>query len=218
MNNKGITLVALVVTIIVLLILAGVTISAIFGNQSIIEKSAEAKQTSERAEAKELAQMDIMAYTADKIANNQDASLDDSKVKTILTGKSYVKDGQPGNGSFLTEKGEYEIPYSELYTPTEPTSTTKYGLSDDGTVFIGKPANGQNGCNGNVEFADGQKFTSGHFILVENYDGLYPQEDAYFVWDESPYGEITEGSDCFSNCDNFDIYYTDGTFFTSVSL
>lgn len=67
--------------------------------------------------------MDIMEYIADKTANHQDASLDDIKVKAILTGKSYVKDGQPGNESFITAKGEYEIPYSELYTASNPQST-----------------------------------------------------------------------------------------------
>ena len=57
-----------------------------------------------------------MAWITEKTANHQDASLDDKKVKEILTGKSYVKNGQPGNESFFTAKGEYEIPYSELYT------------------------------------------------------------------------------------------------------
>ncbi len=67
-----------------------------------------------------------MAWITEKTANHEDASLDDSKVKEILTGKSYVKNGQPGNESFITDKGEYEIPYSELYTATTPT--IKYGL------------------------------------------------------------------------------------------
>ena len=40
--NKGITLVALVVTIIVLLILAGVTITSLLGDDGIIKKAGEA--------------------------------------------------------------------------------------------------------------------------------------------------------------------------------
>lgn len=128
-NEKAITLISLVITIIVLLILAGISISMLAGDNSILQKSTEAKRTTERAEAKEQAQMDIMAYIADKTANHQDASLDDEKVKGILTGKSYVKDGQPGNESFTTAKGEYVIPYSELYqasnvTPSDPVTTT----------------------------------------------------------------------------------------------
>ena len=129
MNNKkkslkasnGITLIALVITIIVLLILAGISISMLAGDNSILQKSTEAKRTTERAEAKEQAQMDIMAYIADKTANHQDASLDDTKVKGILTGKSYVKTANAT--SFITAKGEYEIPYSELYTVSDKTPT-----------------------------------------------------------------------------------------------
>ena len=42
-ENKGITLVALVITVIVLIILAGVTISLVVGDNGIITKSKEAK-------------------------------------------------------------------------------------------------------------------------------------------------------------------------------
>lgn len=49
-NNKGITLIALIITIIVLLILAGVTINSIRVNDGIVNKSYEAKTKSEHAE------------------------------------------------------------------------------------------------------------------------------------------------------------------------
>ena len=53
-NNKaGITLIALIVTIIVLLILAGVSINLLLGDNGIITKAKEAKYD---AEAKELFQ------------------------------------------------------------------------------------------------------------------------------------------------------------------
>lgn len=121
-TSNGITLIALVITIIVLLILAGISISMLSGDNSILQKATEAKQTSERAEAKEQAQMDIMAYIADKTVNHQDTSLDDSKVKEILSdNKSYVKAANAT--SFITAKGEYEIPYSELYTANDKTPT-----------------------------------------------------------------------------------------------
>ena len=50
-NNKGITLVVLVVTIVVLLILAGVSINLVLGNNGIIAKAQEAK--TKQAEASE---------------------------------------------------------------------------------------------------------------------------------------------------------------------
>lgn len=52
-NQKGITLIALVVTIIVLLILAGISISAINPNNGIIEKAANARDDWNGANEKE---------------------------------------------------------------------------------------------------------------------------------------------------------------------
>ena len=53
-NNKGITLVALVVTIVVLLILAGVSINLVLGNNGIIAKAQEAKTKSAEASENDL--------------------------------------------------------------------------------------------------------------------------------------------------------------------
>ena len=51
-STKGITLVALVITIIILLILAGISISTLT-NTGIFEKAKEAKQKSENAQKEE---------------------------------------------------------------------------------------------------------------------------------------------------------------------
>ena len=48
-RERGITLIALVVTIVVLLILAGVSINALFGNSGIIEKAKEAQSKMDKA-------------------------------------------------------------------------------------------------------------------------------------------------------------------------
>ena len=49
-NVKGITLIALVVTIVVLLILAGISISMLTGENGIIKRAVGAKEESEKAE------------------------------------------------------------------------------------------------------------------------------------------------------------------------
>ena len=56
-NNKGITLIALVVTIIVLLILAGVSISMLTGQNGILNRVAEAKEKTEKAQKDEKEKM-----------------------------------------------------------------------------------------------------------------------------------------------------------------
>ena len=60
-TNKGITLIALVITIIVLLILAGVTIAMITGENGILTKTTEAKNKTAEAAAKEKVQTEVMA-------------------------------------------------------------------------------------------------------------------------------------------------------------
>ena len=47
-RNGGITLIALVITIIVLLILAGVTITALSGDNGILTRAADAKEQTEK--------------------------------------------------------------------------------------------------------------------------------------------------------------------------
>ena len=59
-NEKGITLIALVITIIVLLILAGVTIAMLTGNNGILTKVGEAKQKSNKAEVYEELQLVVL--------------------------------------------------------------------------------------------------------------------------------------------------------------
>ena len=55
--NRGITLIALVITIVVLLILAGVTIATLTGDNGILTKAQEAKTKTEEAQKQEEAQL-----------------------------------------------------------------------------------------------------------------------------------------------------------------
>ena len=64
-NSKGITLVALVVTIIVLLILAGVSLRLVAGGDGIMNRAKNAADTNYRAEAKEEAELLIANYVSD---------------------------------------------------------------------------------------------------------------------------------------------------------
>ena len=130
-TNKGITLIALVITIIVLLILAAVSIATLTGQNGILTQANKAKEQTEIAEAKERAQLDIAAWRADKLAKNESIDLTNDVIKSILTGKDYV--GTAGDTSFTTAKNGYEINYSDLYnnatggsgeTPTPPEGVT----------------------------------------------------------------------------------------------
>ena len=64
-ESKGITLVALVVTIIILLILAAVTLSLVAGSEGILNKAANAVDITVIAEGKETAELLAVTYTSD---------------------------------------------------------------------------------------------------------------------------------------------------------
>ena len=67
-NNKGITLIALVVTIIVLLILAGVSIAMLTGDNGIISNSQTAKENTLKAQAKEEISMALNSIKTEVLA------------------------------------------------------------------------------------------------------------------------------------------------------
>lgn len=69
-SKKGITLVALVITIVVLLILAGVSINLVVGNQGILTKTKKADEDAKQAAIKEQIDLALTNYQIEKIAND----------------------------------------------------------------------------------------------------------------------------------------------------
>ncbi len=67
-EQKGITLIALVITIIVLLILAGVSIAMLTGQNGILTRANEAKQDTAVAEVVERINMELNAVYADALS------------------------------------------------------------------------------------------------------------------------------------------------------
>ena len=85
-KEKGITLIALVITIIVLLILAGVSIATLTGENGILKKANEAKDKTNIANVKEMAQTDILGYQAE----NESEEITIGQLKDVLS--KYFKD------------------------------------------------------------------------------------------------------------------------------
>ena len=84
-KNKGITLVALVVTIVVLLILAGVSINLVLGNNGIIAKAKEAKTKSAEASENDLKGMNGLIEQMESTLNggSSDTKEDDELGKLV---------------------------------------------------------------------------------------------------------------------------------------
>ena len=69
-NNKGITLIALVITIIIILILTGISIQMLSGNNGILTRAKDAKVQMGDAKDTELIQMSIIESSLEKGAPN----------------------------------------------------------------------------------------------------------------------------------------------------
>ena len=75
-NKKGITLVALVVTIVVLLILAGVSINLVLGDNGIINKAKDAKEKSAEASKNDVIGMEELVQELENAANGGETEQD----------------------------------------------------------------------------------------------------------------------------------------------
>ena len=121
-NNKGITLVALVVTIVVLLILAGVSINLVLGNNGIIAKAKEAQRESAEASQNDLKGMNgLVSEMEGALAGNGS------------TGSGSGNGGAGGSGAG-TKVPEAATAETAPYFP-DNTFTKKEGTIDTGLVI-----------------------------------------------------------------------------------
>lgn len=74
-RKEGITLIALVVTIIVLIILAGVSISLVLGNNGIVTKAKQGKATYQEASVLEKVEMALVEYNMEKLENTEEGEV-----------------------------------------------------------------------------------------------------------------------------------------------
>ena len=102
-NTKGITLVALIITVIILLILAGVTISLVIGDNGLITKSKQGVEESEMASIKEKAELTLDDLEFDHV-------LRDTNVNTLTQLK---KLNSAFDGSYL--QGNKVVVNNEKY-------------------------------------------------------------------------------------------------------
>ena len=78
-REKGITLIALVITIIVLLILAGITINSVIGSKGILNNAKKATTAYTNAEAKEKAALILQEYEIQKAAAEAEGKTPESE-------------------------------------------------------------------------------------------------------------------------------------------
>ena len=108
-KESGITLMALIVTIIVLLILAGISISMLAGDNGIIKKATEAAEVTETATIKEQIQLAVLDALTQGLGKITSTEVLDNSLQNYVE-KEYNLTGDPENGWTITVP-EKEITY-----------------------------------------------------------------------------------------------------------
>ena len=124
---KGITLIALVITIIVLLILAGVAISMLTGENGILKQATSAKDTTDKSEFEEQVKLAVMASKV-----NDKGAIDLTTLEAEIgkiKGTEITKNGTENNLPWTVKKGSYEV------TITEDGNTSNIEKDNDDDVM-----------------------------------------------------------------------------------
>ena len=118
-KKEGITLIALVITVIVLLILAAISITMLTGDNSILKRAVDAKERTERAEIIESAKTELLG----DIAENRGGNIKKTQLVAVLNKyfKNIESNAIPDEISnkndieLTTLDGKYNILLSEIY-------------------------------------------------------------------------------------------------------
>lgn len=215
-TTRGITLIALVVTIVVLLILAGITISLVFSENGVIKKAGEAKEETRGATVEEARDMWELDKSLTQYVGGSSQSLDElldsleSQKSITAEEKAQIKEtGSVTIGSRtitfntartlveLYDAGELKIgDYVNYQNPTSGSYTslgTKTGMSeliDDGsdTDQIFNVANNQLTWRvlGKDEATGGIKLIAGSPMKRES-NTAYPENPYYYMYGANGY-------------------------------
>lgn len=141
-NNKGITMIALIITIIILLILAGVTIAFLTGENGILNKASTAAETAKKANAEERLKVELMAIQTEDLIDGKEAnldSLDANKEQLSEKGIAIAKSGTPRDVTLdgYTFKVKNDLTIEGDGTGTSSGGSSSSGSGSSGDTIIG---------------------------------------------------------------------------------
>ena len=171
-KNGGITLIALVITIIVLLILAGVTIAALSGDNGILTRAKEAKEKTEQAQKKEEKTLSNMENILG-IYKFKNININDTNPGGVVPENSIVLESDANKGIVIKDKNNNEwvwvevpktVVFSGLTIDTTTLTDENYTAMKDKLIeYVGIYRNGaasQNYSDGTDEWYEGCGLTS----------------------------------------------------------
>ena len=134
-NKSGITLIALVVTIIVLLILAGVSISMLTGQNRILNRATEAKEKTETSgedEKRKLAQAEALMNT--EKTTYKGVTLPEGFAPTKIDGEDSIDDGLVITDGYGNEYVWVEVPKTAEVYKTTGLEITEFSDEECGKI------------------------------------------------------------------------------------
>ena len=153
--HSGITLIALVITIIVLLILAGVALSALTGDSGILSNSEKAKEDTLEANAKEKVQIAIMEHKIGQYAEGKTlkeyleaagaTGVNEEGTEGVMDGYNFKIEN--GVVTVTKEGTETPPPQTSNLTEAEKTALTTNGIAELTTQEIAALPNAANLTN-----------------------------------------------------------------------
>ena len=170
-NNKGITLVALVVTIIVLIILAGVSINLVLGDNGIITIAKKAKENTELAKTEEETKVNEL-YTQIETEEGTLGGLSYDAITKLIEFRKKIAAAITNEGVETKESDTADVMAENIgkiknnvvqegATVTEDKILKDYTAYKDGKLIVGTMAN--NGAV-NIALNAGESYT-----IVEGY-------------------------------------------------
>ena len=145
-NTKGITLIALVITIIVLLILAGVSIAMLTGENGLLTQAENAKTETEKAGVEEAVDIAMAEYYMRKNAG-ENITLGDFLNEKVEAGEfDNVIDN--GDGTYTVEKDGYEVIVNEEGRQGEAQKAGPRPTVENVKVVINSDGTGENLAEG----------------------------------------------------------------------
>ena len=201
-KQTGITLIALVITIIVLLILAGVSIATLTGNNGILTQANTAKESNNSATAKEKVQLEAAgsfdntgAFNKESFKTNlkNNLKLEDSDIIENADGTITVKidgyevkvDGTTGKVGEPSKGNETPPPSASVQPGTEVSKTVKDNYTDTNKEKATIPAGFT---------VDETKNTISSGLVVHGPDKANGDNGSEFVW--VPVPDINSMAQC----------------------
>lgn len=190
-KEKGITLIALIITIIVLIILAGITIQLVLGENGIMAKAKYAKIQHEIGEEKQKIALAFNAVKIEKLAET------DEIIVTFMELQDQM-DIENGEGMAIVTPGEQDAVLIVTYNKSQRS----YEIDQDGNVKVKENEDNEDKepdlkiysiedlVDLSIAVENGETYEGKTIVLERSLD--FNEQDSYEDYSRVDYGDINE--------------------------